>query len=450
VNRRLWFVCLGLVLLGASLPACHQRRVSTQAPEAPATVILDGQARAAAKHAALGDDYLQRSRNSEALAEWRLALDLDPSRRDVAEKIMNLENPGAVPPTLSVAGNTVPPAGDLGQRIGLTLGQAEKHYQAGKFKEAELAYQEVLLMDPTNAYAQKGLDRLREETYVPDAQRAYDQVTASLYEEGMCFYRKQTWDRAAEKLQAAAKLNPDQPQVKFFLERSLAEMARQCDLARAQALVMQAQKAEAAEAWLEALTAWREAGRMQPPAAGAVAGIQRTGKKVEGVITNLLAQAKKDLENEKYAAALMGYEKVLAFFPENADAWNGHKKAHAGLENQKKSQGNQAEAQKFYNRGVEAYHQGELNQAIAAWENAAAADPQDAGIREALTRAKKEQGETRDKNRHLAQARYEDGLAAYQRGELDEALAAWKETLELDPEHAKARANIKRVQQEMK
>jgi tetratricopeptide (TPR) repeat protein len=99
---------------------------------------------------------------------------------------------------------------------------------------------------------------------------------------------------------------------------------------------------------------------------------------------------------------------------------------------------------------VDAYRQGDLTQAIGAWESAAAADPQDAGIREALARAKKEQSEAKEKNRRLAQTRYEDGLAAYQRGELDEALAAWKETLELDPGHAKARANIQRVEQEMK
>jgi tetratricopeptide (TPR) repeat protein len=394
----------------------------------------------------LGDDYYQRNRANEALAEWHLALDLDPTRHDVAEKIMNLENPGGVAPASRGAEND----GDMGQRIAFTLGQAGKHYQASQLKEAELAYREILLLDPANVFAQKGLDRLHEEAYAFDTQRAFDQVTASLYEEGMRLYRKQEWERSAAKLQEAAKLNPDQPQVKKFLERSLAEAARQRDLARARQLVAKAQKAEAVQDWLTALTAWQEAAHMRPPASGAEEGVKRTGKQVESVIAAMLAQAKKNLEKGNYADALAGYEKVLALFSENADAWSGAKKARAGLDSLKKSRGNQAEAQKLYNRGVEAYRKGDLTQAVSLWESAAAADPQDAGIRDALARAKKEQGETKEKNRHLAQARYEDGLAAYQRGELDEALAAWKETLELDPEHAKARANIKRVEQEMK
>jgi tetratricopeptide (TPR) repeat protein len=338
----------------------------------------------------------------------------------------------------------------LGQRIALTLGQAEKHYQGSRLKEAELAYREVLLLDPANAAAQKGLDRLQAETYAADAQRAYDQLTASLYADGMRLYRQKEWDRAAVKLQEAAKLNPDQPQVKKFLGASLSEAARQRDLDRARSLVVQAQSAEAAQDWLRAFAAWQEAARMQPPAPGAAEGVRRTGREVESLVAALLAQARKNLDAENYAAAREGYEKVLALFPENADAWNGAKKTRAALNLKKTSRGNQAEAQKLYNRGVEAYRRGDLSQTISAWESAHAADPQDAGIREALARAQKEQGEAREKNRRLAQARYEDGLAAYQRGELDEALAAWKETLELDPEHAKARANLKRVEQEMK
>jgi tetratricopeptide (TPR) repeat protein len=396
----------------------------------------------------LGNDYYQRHRSSEALAEWRLALALDPARRDVAEKISRLENSGTA--ASRSVGNSLNADEDLGRRIALTLNQADKYYQASQLKEADLAYNEILQLDPANGFAQKGLAQLAAETYAADTQRPYDQLTANLYQEGMGFYRKKEWAQSMAKLQEAAKLNPEQPQVKKFLDLSLAEAARQRDMVRERQLVEQAQSAEAAHAWLPAYAAWQEAANLVPPPAEAAAGVQRTGREVKALTAGMLAQAQKKMTAGEYAEALAGYEKVLELFPENADAGSGAKQARLALDNPKQSRGGQAEAQKLYNRGVEAYRQGELAQAVSAWESAAAADPQDAVIRDALARAAKEQGEVREKNHRLAQARYDDGLAAYQRGELDQALAAWKEALELDPEHAKARANLKRVEQEMK
>jgi tetratricopeptide (TPR) repeat protein len=445
MNRRLMCLAVLVGLLGAGLAACHERRPGAAVPEPAVSGQPEIQAKAAGKHAALGDDYYQRRRQREALAEWRLALALDPTRRDLREKIKNLENGGS--PAL---GGPDAPDPDLGSRISLTLALAEKNYQASRLKEAELAYRDVLLLDPGQGEAQTGLARLQAEVYAPDAQRAYDQVTASLYAEGMHAYRQRDWDQASAKLQEAAKLNPEQPQVKKFLAAAQAEAAGLRDRARALALVAQAQQAEGRQDWLQAFSAWQEAGRMHPPAPEAAEGVRRAGREMEKLAAGHLARARQSLDAGNYTSAREGFEKVLALFPGNAEAENGVQQARGALTQQQASRGSRAEAQKLYNRGVEAYRRGDLTQAVSAWEGAHAADPQDAGIRDALGRAQKEQAETRAKNRRLGQMRYEDGLAAYQRGELDEALAAWRETLELDPEHAKARANLKRVEQEMK
>ncbi|NTV52781.1 MAG: hypothetical protein HGA76_07205 [Candidatus Firestonebacteria bacterium] len=445
-----WIGVVSLVGVLLGVAACHQRRAGVMPAENPASVFQGGQVRAAGKHAALGDDYFQRRRTGDALAEWRLALDLDPSRRDVAEKIANLEKSGAFSENFPSGGTVAPADEDLGRRIAQALSLALKHYQASRLKEAELAYREVILLDPANTYAQKGLDRLREETYAADARRLYDQVTVSLYQDGMRLYREKIWDQAEVKLQEAAKLNPDQPQVKKFLERTHAEAVSQRDLVRSRQLAAQALKAETNRDWLLAFSSWQEAARMLPPPPEAAAGLSRSQREVEALTSGWLAEARKSLAAENFPAAQDGFEKVLAIFPENAEAWSGSKKARAGADRLKKSRSNPLEAQRFYNRGVEAYRRGDLTQAVTSWENAAAVDPQDAGIREALGRAKKERLAAQEKNRRLAQTRYADGLAAYQRGEFDEALAAWKETLELDPGHTKARGNIQRVEQEMK
>jgi tetratricopeptide (TPR) repeat protein len=276
MRRRMVFLSMGLLFLGTSLSACHQLRPSDPAGETAAPITQPGQSRAAARHAALGNDYYQRHRSSEALAEWRLALALDPARRDVAEKISRLENSGTA--ASRSVGNSLNADEDLGRRIALTLNQADKYYQASQLKEADLAYNEILQLDPANGFAQKGLAQLAAETYAADTQRPYDQLTANLYQEGMGFYRKKEWAQSMAKLQEAAKLNPEQPQVKKFLDLSLAEAARQRDMVRERQLVEQAQSAEAAHAWLPAYAAWQEAANLVPPPAEAAAGVQRTGR----------------------------------------------------------------------------------------------------------------------------------------------------------------------------
>jgi tetratricopeptide (TPR) repeat protein len=406
--------------------------------------LSENQARAAGRHAAKGEEIFQRGRVAEAVAEWRLALKLDPSRQELAQKIHKAENPGTGSEAMAL------PEGDLGQRVNADYCQAERLYQASQLKEAELMYKQILVLDPQHVPAQEGLNRMAEERYQPDARRVFDRMTENLYQEGMKLYRKKEWDGAEIKFSEAAKLNSEQVQVKKYLEKTRRELAKLKDLAQAQILVAQARDAERAQEWVKAYQAWLEAQRMQPLPEGAADGAARTRREVDNIVSRILDQANRDLANGKTNAALASFEKVLAIFPENADALSGVKSVRAGLETQRKSQGTKAEAQKLYNRGVEAYHKGNLPAAISAWEAAAAADPQDAGIRGQLLRAKKELTESVEKKRRAAQVRYEDGLAAYQRGELDEALAAWTETLELDPEHPKARANIQRVEQETK
>ena len=125
----------------------------------------------------------------------------------------------------------------------------------------------------------------------------------------------------------------------------------------------------------------------------------------------------------------------------------GHSGHGAGERQRKQSAGLGRE---HFNRGVKRYRAGDLQGAIAAWEAAVSAAPKDAEYQEWLDRARQENDAAHAKKREQAEIRYADGLAAYQRGELDEALAAWKEALELNPGHEKAGRNLKRIQSEMK
>jgi len=189
---------------------------------------------------------------------------------------------------------------------------------------------------------------------------------------------------------------------------------------------------------------------MQPPVSGAAEGVSRTAQVLASQAAAALQRADKALKANRARDALNGYESILAIFPEHAEATAGARSARQALTAQNQSRDVQASAKRHYAAGAECYRKGDLAGTLREWEAALAAMPQDAALKAELARVRSQAEEEREKLRRRAQARYEDGLAAYQRGEVDGALAAWKETLEMDSEHEKARANIRRVEREMR
>jgi tetratricopeptide (TPR) repeat protein len=425
--------------------ACHVREVKP-APEATANSLEQQQA--AAKHRGLGDTYFQKKRLPDALAEWHLALELDPGCPGVEERIRHGEI--GMPPGESAALSLSPQGDDLSQRVTGELEQAEKHYRESRLKEAELSWERVLTLSPATRAAQQGLDRLRAETYQEKQDRPFDRMTEDLYQGGMNAYRRSDWALAEPKLAEAFKLNPDQPQVKKYLAQVRQALAQQNQQEEIAVLKAEAETAEKTKQWAKARGAWLRVSQLDPDRPEAQAGLSRTTQALESWAAAEL-QAGRDMQSAgRWKEALEHYQNILDVLPAHVQALKESRRIRETLSESKNKSASLAEAAHLFNEGVNAYRKGDAPAAIRSWEAALAANPNDAECKQWLARAKNELQEAREQNKKKAGARYADGLAAYQRGELDEALSCWKEALELDPEHEKARSNIQRVQQEMK
>jgi tetratricopeptide (TPR) repeat protein len=219
--------------------------------------------------------------------------------------------------------------------------------------------------------------------------------------------------------------------------------------AQQQTWLEHALQAERAQDWPGAFALWRDLLAVKPPLAEATAGLARCQPHVDAWVQTALTKAQNDLESGRREEAQVGYEKVLALFPAHADALKGIKRVAESATLLQKSKADRAEVLRCCLRAQESYRRGDLPGAVAAWEIAAKSDPQDTRIQAQWQRARREWDAAQEKSRRLAQTRYEAGLAAYQRGELDDARTAWKETLELDPAHTRARSNLKRMEMEM-
>ncbi len=427
----LWIVGAALTLVPGSAAA---------EPSSAATPVVSVQLRAADRHAALGDEYYRRHRVRDAIAEWRLALELDPGRAGLVRRIEAAEQ-GRDPEAAAAA---LDPARERALRL------AELDYRHSRVREAEAAWQETLRLYPDDPAARTGLRRLSEEHFRSDPEHPYDQLTRTLYQDGLAAYRLADWIGAEAKLAEAQKLAPAHPQVADFLGRTRERLARQRDQDHARDLTDRAQEAERSGDWARAHRAWREALRLEPPAPGAADGLSRTTRALEVLTTAHLAEARQAEAEARTVEALDAYARVLEMEPDQAIALAGIERLRAREAARNAETKARRTAQDRYQDGVAAYRKGDLDTAARELTAAAAAQPRDAALQAEAARVQRLAAAAAEQAGRKASARYADGLAAYQRGDLDAARAAWRETLELDPGHGKARANLRRLEQELR
>ncbi|MCH8852330.1 MAG: tetratricopeptide repeat protein [Planctomycetes bacterium] len=109
-------------------------------------------------------------------------------------------------------------------------------------------------------------------------------------------------------------------------------------------------------------------------------------------------------------------------------------------------------AVELFNAGVDAYHEGEIGQAIGRWLSAVELDPEYAAAHNNLGIALKDKGDLDAAIEHFnaalridpdyADAHYNLGIALQAKGDLDAAIEHYNAALRIDPEHAKAHYNL--------
>ena len=338
---------------------------------------------------------------------------------------------------------------DFAQRIGAEMEKAEEYYCQNQIKKARNIWQQVLAREPSNQSARAGLERLAEEAYVGDPESVFDNLTRDLYHQGMSAFRKKDWAGAEAGFSEAAKLNPDQIQLKKYLEKTHRALAGRQREQKTKQLISLAREAELQDQWFKAHSHWRDLSRREPALEEAKNGLSWTAGKLKNWEKRELRRAERALAAGRFHSALSYFKKILHVFPLHKSANQGRRRAWAAVKQEKKQANSRFESRRRFKAGAALYCQGDLTGAVREWENTLAEDPGNTECREWLTRVRRELAEEKLLNHRRAQTYYADGLAAYQRGKVDEALTAWKQVLELDPGHEKARANIQRVQQEM-
>jgi len=437
------FLVFSCLLLGMAA-GCHSQRTSGAA-------VDSSRIRMANKHVQLGDAFYDKGRISDAIREWEFALELDPARTGLTERIIAVRNEKNIDIHSQMQVSSVSPG--VQQRIAQQLQRAEHYYRKNQLKAAEMAWQHVLALAPANRQAQAGLDRLVQEKYQSNSERGFDCLIRENYEKGMSYYRQRAWQQAEPYLASAAKLAPDHPQVDKYLQLVREALAQEQKKARVRQLRCEAEEAEKDKNWLKANQLWKKITEIEPNATDAREGVLRTGKEIETIADNYVKAGKAASQTRQYAKALAEFKKALEYNPDNAEAQKGKVRMLAVLAQSKADSATKTRAQSYFERGLVYYKNGQLKKAVLEWEKAIALDVNNKEYKKFLGRAKIELDEKKARACHLAKTRYNDGLQAFQREDLEAALAAFKDVIELcpdNPEAEKAAKHIKKIKKLMK
>lgn len=432
---------LGVVLLAG----CHQRRPTGAIPP-----VAEAAGRAARYYAQAAEAYAGQGRWEEAGEAWQMALEMNPNEAAWRERLGQVRSRISRASGEDSAFPDSPVGADLALRVRGDLQKAETAYRESYVQEARERWEQILAVQPGNAAAAEGLKRLQAEVYRRDPAGMFDRLTEELFNQGMRAYRRMEWSEAGEKFLEANRLSPDQDQVADYLRKSRSrgdEAGRRQWLREAEA---GARKSESAGDWAGALTYWRKLSADPQAGAEAEEGILRATQHLSGWAEERVRAAEQALRNGKNEAAMQGCREVLEAWPEHLKARGVYQKAAAGNARRQSDQAERAEARRHFEAGERELALSRPEEAVRRLENAVALDPGPPEYRERLSQARAAAQTVRERARRQAEVRYSDGLAAYQRGEVDQALEAWKEALALDPDLEKARLNIQRVQAEMR
>jgi tetratricopeptide (TPR) repeat protein len=141
------------------------------------------------KHYAAGKSYAQKGDTLQALNEWNLGLQMDPTNEDIQKALKNLKS-------------------KKNDRIKALMAEAEEYYQSNDLLDAILSYQKAREIDPHNPKIKKRLKQL---------QSTQSDESEDAYAKALKCYSKGDLKNALRYLQMEKQIDSSSPKVAAFL-----------------------------------------------------------------------------------------------------------------------------------------------------------------------------------------------------------------------------------------
>lgn len=173
-------------------------------------------------------------------------------------------------------------------------------------------------------------------------------------------------------------------------------------------------------------------------------------EKTQNDLRTLFAQGQSAYDQERFEEALETFRKLALRDPEYPQLAFYLVQAETGAEKMRSKRLGEEKRQEIvalYEQGVNQLEKEQFDEAVKSFDRVMALDPTHSQARAYLAMAKAENQRRHDPK--AAQMHYETGLIAYASGKLDEAAREWRMATRMNPNHAKAKVALAKVEKEL-
>jgi tetratricopeptide (TPR) repeat protein len=352
----------------------------------------------------LGVAYINQEQYFEAYEQFKAITEIDPGDSEA----------------LALMGQTLERAVDQQ----LSLGTAK--YTAEEYLEAKAAFEKVLSADPRNKTAKD---------YLAKTEKAIETNFAAFMAEAQTALKKRRQEDAAEALEKALALKPEDPEAKTLRSKTKADIGKLvARYLRAGDIAFKRGDYENAE------REWTRAAQFRQGRAKATSKLAQLTKRASAEYNQAIRSAKDALKRKNYLAARNAYRKALAVRKDDAVAKNGLTQVNTLIADMVK---------KDVDLGRSRFEKGDKQGARKYFESALKLDPTNVDANSYITRLTG--SESRAKvDAEKVKTLYYQGVDLYVNNKIREAIKVWEELLTLDPGHQDALKNIARAKVKLK
>ncbi|MBN2104350.1 PorV/PorQ family protein [bacterium] len=275
---------------------------------------------------------------------------------------------------------------------GIQLGK--QYFENNDYFNARLTFSRVLSEDADNTEAQKYLtmtkdkervqqqereQELRKQSAEEESQRRDKAFVREKYEEGLQALDQADFQRAIQRWEEALSRDPDNEQIKSYIEKAKVELEKEVNrlIAQANSLIRQENIAQARRVLDRARTQTENNQRLHNKV---MVEIRRLDNTVNFINNYQLGRENYEKGNYKSAANFM--EKALQLQPNNEQVRELYRSARARSIGVKKEMS--SDVKKQFAEGLRLYSEAKYHQALAAWEKALEMDPKNIKIIESI------------------------------------------------------------------
>ena len=294
----------------------------------------------------------------------------------------------------------------ISKEIDKHLLSGREYFKKGEVIKARSEFDIVIDFDPENIVAKN---------YLQQIDKRFKEVVNSLFSQGIKYYNKGDYNIALNEMKKVLSFDPEHVKAKKYLlsvRKKLEEIEKIKKVQRANEHFKKGEHFYMDRKFVSALEQFKKA-----------LSLDKSDR-----IKNMITKTQIEIERLK-------------------------KEKQARIAETKRKRAIKA-AQNCYEQGVNFYNADKLHEAIKKFEEALKYNPLHKEAMEYQDKTaiaiKKEREAIEKENKVKAKEFNRRGLIEYNNGNIREAIKAWETALQLDPSHEEARANLERAKKEIK